>query len=59
MMPDYRRDNPYQQLLADAIKAAGCGVEFPNGYRRVLPIYRAVARIGRRRCCICIGPGRT
>jgi beta-1,4-mannosyltransferase len=42
MMPDYRRDNPYQELLSRAIEAHGCRVSFPNGYRRVLPLARAV-----------------
>jgi beta-1,4-mannosyltransferase len=42
MMPDYRVDNPYQTLLADALQAEGVTVYFPQGYRRVLPIWRAV-----------------
>jgi beta-1,4-mannosyltransferase len=42
MMPDYRADNPYQTLLSDALQQAGGTVQFPIGYRRVLPIYRAI-----------------
>lgn len=42
MMPDYRQGNPYQQLLADALDKAGVSVVFPQGYRRILPIFRAV-----------------
>lgn len=42
MMPDYREGNPYQQLLANAISKAGIEVVFPQGYRRILPIFRAV-----------------
>lgn len=43
MLPDVREANLYQQLLANAIAAAGAVVQFPYGYRRVLPIWRAVA----------------
>lgn len=42
MMPDYRMDNPYQTLLANALQAEGVVVYFPQGYRRVLPIWRAI-----------------
>jgi glycosyltransferase involved in cell wall biosynthesis len=42
MMPDYRQDNPYQNLLAQSLEAQGCRVEFPSGFRRVLPLYRAL-----------------
>lgn len=42
MMPDYREGNPYQQLLAEAIAKTGIGVLFPYGYRRGLPIFRAL-----------------
>ena len=42
MMPDYRKDNPYQTLLADSLKAQGVEVVFPQGYKRAFPIYRAV-----------------
>ncbi len=41
MVPDWRRINPYQSLLADALLAEGIEVLFWNGYRRVLPISRA------------------
>lgn len=42
MMPDYRVDNPYQTLLANALQAEGVMVYFPQGYKRVLPIWRAI-----------------
>lgn len=42
MMPDYRRDNPYQSLLTAALGQAGIEVLFPAGYRRGFPIFRAV-----------------
>lgn len=42
MVPDYRLGNPYQQLLADASAEHGVKVYFPYGYRRLLPILRAV-----------------
>lgn len=42
MMPDYRRDNPYQTLLSKALKTKKVIVHFPSGYRRVLPIFRAI-----------------
>ncbi|WP_421656720.1 glycosyltransferase [Leptothermofonsia sp. ETS-13] len=42
MMPDYRIDNPYQTLLAKALEAEGVHIQFPVGYRRVFPIFRAV-----------------
>lgn len=42
MMPDYRKGNPYQQLLANALEKAGVSVFFPQGYRRILPIFRAI-----------------
>jgi glycosyltransferase involved in cell wall biosynthesis len=41
MMPDYRRDNPYQQLLAGELAKQGVEVIFPQGYKRVLPLWRA------------------
>ena len=46
MMPDYRSDNPYQTLLADALEDQGVDVTFPVGYRRVLPITRALKDTG-------------
>lgn len=42
MMPDYRRDNPYQRLLADALHHRGVDVRFPSGYRRIFPIWREI-----------------
>ena len=42
MMPDYRQDNPYQSLLAKALESEHVKVFFPQGYRRVLPLFRAV-----------------
>jgi glycosyltransferase involved in cell wall biosynthesis len=41
MMPDYRSDNPYQQLLADELRKLGAEVAFPVGYRRYFPLWRA------------------
>ena len=41
MMPDYRQDNPYQTLLSTALETEKVKVNFPSGYRRVLPIFRA------------------
>lgn len=46
MLPDYRRDNPYQRLLAGALAEAGVNVTFPGGYRRGLPLFRRI-RAGR------------
>jgi beta-1,4-mannosyltransferase len=45
MMPDYRIDNPYQTLLSNALQQEGAIVQFPIGYRRILPIYRAIKSI--------------
>ncbi|NET08848.1 MAG: glycosyltransferase [Symploca sp. SIO2B6] len=42
MMPDYRVDNPYQSLLAHSLNLIGTNVEFPQGYRRIFPIWRAI-----------------
>ncbi|MGF1495093.1 MAG: glycosyltransferase family 4 protein [Microcoleaceae cyanobacterium] len=42
MMPDYRKDNLYQDLLAKAIEKQGTRVFFPYGYRRIFPIFRAI-----------------
>lgn len=42
MMPDYRADNPYQQLLSTALEREGAVVQFPKGYRRVFPLFRAI-----------------
>lgn len=47
MMPDYRPDNPYQQLLAEALRGGeGLDVVFPAGYRRVFPLARTAREIG-------------
>jgi beta-1,4-mannosyltransferase len=42
MLPDYRANNPYQELLVRGLAQEGVAVEFPEGYRRILPITRAV-----------------
>ncbi len=42
MAPDYRAGNPYQDLLARSLNEAGAVVQFPVGYRRGLPLYRAL-----------------
>ena len=42
MMPDYRIDNPYQLLLAQALEQQGVTVQFPTGYRRIFPILRQI-----------------
>lgn len=42
MMPDYRLDNPYQTLLAQALSQEQVEVKFPVGYRRIFPIFRAI-----------------
>jgi beta-1,4-mannosyltransferase len=42
MMPDYRSENPYQRLLAQALEKINIGVQFPDGYRRIFPILRTV-----------------
>jgi beta-1,4-mannosyltransferase len=41
-MPDWRRGNSYQQLLAEALAGEGVVAEFPRGYRRGLPLTRLV-----------------
>ncbi|WP_299938760.1 glycosyltransferase [uncultured Pelagimonas sp.] len=40
--PDGRSINPYQQLLADAAAPLGLSMTFLQGYRRVLPLSRAI-----------------
>jgi beta-1,4-mannosyltransferase len=42
MMPDYRRDNPYQLLLAEKLRSQSIEVIFTSDYRRVLPLFRGV-----------------
>lgn len=46
MTPDYRRDNPYQALLGEALERLGVSVSFPRGYRRVLPLLRMLRQDG-------------
>jgi glycosyltransferase involved in cell wall biosynthesis len=46
MIPDYRRDNPYQVLLAKALEGLGAAVSFPRGYRRVFPLRRMLGQDG-------------
>lgn len=42
VFPDWRRDNPYQRLLAEALTPLGVETVFPAGYRRGMPLSRAV-----------------
>ncbi len=42
MLPDCREANPYQMLLAKIIEQQDAIVHFPKGYRRGLPLLRAV-----------------
>jgi beta-1,4-mannosyltransferase len=42
--PDYRGANPYQTLLADALRARGLQVQFLSEYRRGLPLWRGLRR---------------
>ncbi len=42
MLPDAREANPYQQLLVEAVAAAGADARFPKGYRRGLPVWRSL-----------------
>ncbi|MBK0399758.1 glycosyltransferase [Limibaculum sp. M0105] len=46
MTPDYRADNPYQNLLVEALVKLGASVQFPSGYRRVFPLRRMLPRLG-------------
>lgn len=41
-LPDYRKDNPYQHLLADALSEQGIETIFPIGYRRGFPFSRGL-----------------
>jgi glycosyltransferase involved in cell wall biosynthesis len=46
MMPDFRRDNPYQRLLADGIQSSSTWkVVFYNHYKRGLPLSRGVSQL--------------
>lgn len=40
--PDWRNGVPYQKLLADALTKQGVTVDFLAGYRRVMPLWRAL-----------------
>ena len=40
--PDYREGVPYQALLAEALAEHGVEVTFPQGHRRVLPLWRGI-----------------
>ncbi|WP_407186773.1 glycosyltransferase [Bradyrhizobium centrosematis] len=40
--PDYRAGNPYQQMLADALRDHSIQTEFLSDYRRLLPLWRGV-----------------
>lgn len=40
--PDWRAGVPYQRLLADALAGQQVRVRFLNGYRRVMPLWRAL-----------------
>jgi beta-1,4-mannosyltransferase len=42
MLPDNRHTNPYQALLANSLQEYGVNVDFPQGYRRVLPLLREI-----------------
>ena len=40
--PDWREGVPYQRLLAEALERHGCSVHFLFGYKRILPLSRAM-----------------
>ena len=40
--PDWREGVPYQRLLAEALERLGVRVQFLSGYKRVLPLARAM-----------------
>jgi hypothetical protein len=42
--PDYRAGVAYQALLADALAGYDVEVTFPQGHRRVLPMWRAIEK---------------
>jgi beta-1,4-mannosyltransferase len=42
MVPDYREGNPYQTLLQKALCTQAVNAKFACGYRRGLPLYRAI-----------------
>jgi glycosyltransferase involved in cell wall biosynthesis len=45
--PNYTSGNPYQILLASALRALGLPVHFLNEYRRGLPLWRGLRRVGK------------
>ena len=42
--PDWRNGNPYQSLLADALRVEGLTINFLSEYRRGLPLWRGISR---------------
>lgn len=44
MLPDYRRDNPYQSLLVKALESKGVQVDFWYDYVVTFPIFHASVR---------------
>jgi beta-1,4-mannosyltransferase len=46
MMPDYREENPYQELLSCSIPQDLAKVHFPMGYKRLLPLIRGTDSLG-------------
>jgi glycosyltransferase involved in cell wall biosynthesis len=42
MLPDCRDANPYQALLARSVESSDVEVIFPQGYKRIFPLFRAV-----------------
>jgi beta-1,4-mannosyltransferase len=47
--PDWRAGNPYQELLARALRRQGVDVSFLEGYKRIFPLRRLLAT---RRCTV-------
>ena len=43
--PDWREGVPYQRLLAEALERRGCDVHFLYGYKRLLPLARAMREL--------------
>lgn len=48
MAPDWREYNPYLKLLVTSLTQLGYRVEFPVGYRRGLPLFRALLALPSR-----------
>ncbi len=42
--PDYCKDNPYQQMLAEALKGCGCSVRLLSDYYRLMPLTRGLSK---------------